>query len=311
MLQRNSRKAVLVADGAMFIIAMFWGSGFGVTGWLLGRVSPLWLLAMRFVLSTAILAPVLWRRLHLLSRKDIMLGCGLGALCAVMFIAHVMGLMFTSAGKQSFIAGSNVVMAPLLFALFYRKMPSMVATLGAVLTTLGLLVMAFTPGMKFNIGDFISLFLALGIALHVLLTGNLSRRMDPSALALVMMASSAVLLLAFAVVFEPLPDIASFSLRVWGGIAYVAVFVTVIPFLVQIIAQRYSPEVHAAIILSLESPSGYFIAVFMGQEMLNAQVVMGGFIILAGVILAELDTFLRSRFPGLSTESRKAARGKA
>jgi drug/metabolite transporter (DMT)-like permease len=91
----------------------------------------------------------------------------------------------------------------------------------------------------------------------------------------------------------------------------VAVFVTVIPFLVQTVAQRYSPEVHAAILLSLEGPFGYLIAVFIGQEILNSQVLLGGAVIVAGVILAECDTFIRKNFhlPGMNEGGRSAETG--
>lgn len=297
----EERKRVLLADGAMFTIAIFWGSGFGVTNWLLGYISPLWLLTARFVLSSIIMLLVFRKRLRFLGRKDIMLGCLLGLLLSVTFVFHIMGLVFTSPGKQSFIASSNVVMVPFLFALFYRRWPSMIATLGAFLTTAGLLVMAFTPGMTFNLGDLLSLILAVGIALHVLATGNLSRRMDPVALTVVMLSSATFFLLAFASIFEPFPDFALVDPKALWGVLYVAVFVTVIPFLVQTMAQRFSPEVHAAIILSLEGPFGYLIAVFIGQEVLNLQVALGGAIIVAGVILAECDTFLRRAFnlPGI------------
>jgi drug/metabolite transporter (DMT)-like permease len=279
----------------MFVAAVFWGSGFGTTNWLLGFMSPLWLLAVRFAASSAILWAVFRKRVLQLDRKELFLGFLLGGLLAASFVAHILGLLFTTPGKQSFIAGSNVVMVPFLFALFYRRMPSIIATAGAVLTTAGLLVMAFTPGMTFNVGDALSLLLAFGIALHVLAVGNLSRRMDPVALTVVQMAAAGFLLIVTAAFFEPLPFFRGVPPMVWGGILYVVLFVTVIPFLIQTVAQRYSPETHAAILLSLESPSGYVFAVLIGQEILNGQIVLGGLIILSGVFLAETETFLRKR----------------
>ncbi len=298
----EDRKKVMFADGAMFTIAIFWGSGFGVTNWLLGYISPLWLLTARFVLSSLMLLAVFRSRLKYLGRRDIFLGVMLGLLLSVTFVFHIMGLVFTSPGKQSFIAASNVVMVPFLFALFYRKLPSIIATVGAFLTTAGLLVMAFTPGMRFNLGDLFSLVLAFGIALHVLSVGNLSRRMDPIALTVVQLVSATLVLLFSALIFEPFPDFTAVDPRALWGVLYVAVFVTVIPFLVQTMAQRYSPEIHAAILLSLEGPFGYLIAVFIGQEILNSQVLLGGGIIVAGVILAECDTFIRKSFhlPGMT-----------
>jgi drug/metabolite transporter (DMT)-like permease len=277
----------------MFVAAVFWGSGFGTTNWLLGFMSPLWLLAVRFAASAAILWVVFRKRVMQLGRKDLFLGVFLGGLLAASFVTHILGLLFTTPGKQSFIAGSNVVIVPFLYALFYRRMPSIIATAGAVLTTVGLLVMAFTPGMTFNVGDALSLLLAFGIALHVLAVGNLSRRMDPVALTVVQMAAAGFILIFSAAFFEPLPFFRDVPMAAWGGILYVVLFVTVIPFLIQTVAQRYSPETHAAILLSLESPSGYVFAVLIGQEILNAQIVLGGLIILSGVFLAEMETFLR------------------
>ena len=55
---------------------------------------------------------------------------------------------------------------------------------------------------------------------------------------------------------EPVPSFKAVPAKAWMGILYVALFVTVIPFLIQTVAQRYSPEIHAAVLLSLESPSG-------------------------------------------------------
>ncbi|HPC75652.1 MAG: DMT family transporter [Thermovirgaceae bacterium] len=292
----DERKRVFLADASMFIIAVFWGSGFGVTSWLLGFFSPMWLMAVRFTMSALVLFLIFKGRLKYLGRKDVFLGLALGFLLFLSFAAHIWGLVFSTPGKQSFISASNVVMVPFLFALFYRRWPSWVATAGAFITTAGLLVMAFTPGMTFNFGDFLSLLLALGIALHVLGVGNLSRRMDPAALTVVQLASAGFFFLAAALAFEPPPRVATIDPRALLGLLYVVVLVTVIPFLVQTVAQRFSPEVHAAILLSLEGPFGYVIAVLIGQEVLNFQIALGGAVILVGVALAELDTFIRKTF---------------
>lgn len=296
MVEHGNRKAVLLADAALFLTAMLWGSGFGTTNWLLKFMSPLWLLSVRFLLSTGLLGLIFRSRLSLLSRKDVFLGCLLGSLLASAFVAHIFGLLFTTPGKQSFIAGSNVVMVPFLYALFYRKMPSLIATAGAFLTTAGLLVMAFTPGMSFNFGDALSLLLALGCALHVLFVGNLSRKMDPIALTVVQIASACIILTALAVFIEPVPSFKAVPAKAWMGILYVALFVTVIPFLIQTVAQRYSPEIHAAVLLSLESPSGYVFAYLIGEEIVNFQVILGGMIVFAGVVLTELETFITKKF---------------
>jgi len=127
----DERKRVFLADASMFIIAVFWGSGFGVTSWLLGFFSPMWLMAVRFTMSALVLLLLFKNRLKYLGRKDIFLGVALGFLLFLSFAAHIWGLVFSTPGKQSFISASNVVMVPFLFALFYRRWPSWIATAGA------------------------------------------------------------------------------------------------------------------------------------------------------------------------------------
>lgn len=291
MTEIETKRTVLLADLAMVAIAVMWGAGYGITNWLLGFMSPLWLLAVRFGLSALILLAIFYRRLFRLDRNQAVMGIGLGAFLAFLFLCHILGLVFSTPGKQSFIAGANVVLVPFLYAAIYRKWPGSRSVAGALLTTSGLLAMAFVPGMLFNTGDFFSLLMAIDISIHVLLVGNFSRRMDPLALAVLQIIACGFFLLAVAFFFEPLPDFGAIGHSVWAGIVFVILVVTVIPLLVQAVAQRYTPETHAAIIMSLEGPFGYVIAVWMGQEVFNGQLVLGGLLIFAGVFLAESEMF--------------------
>lgn len=293
MSEDQATRTVLFADVAMVGIAVMWGAGYGVTSWLLGFMSPLWLLAVRFGLSALALAAIFYRRLLRLDRKQAAMGIVLGAFLAFLFVCHILGLVFSTPGKQSFIVGANVVMVPFFYSVVYRKLPGGRAISGALVTTLGLLVMAFVPGMRFNLGDLFSLILAVDIAVHVLLVGNFSRRMEPLALAVLQIIACGFFLVVTAALFEPFPDLSIVSPSAWGAIVFVALVVTVIPLLIQAVAQRYTPETHAAIIMSLEGPFGYVIAVWMGLEVLDFQLVLGGIFIFLGVLLAESEMFVR------------------
>ena len=288
---RVSDKKVLFADIAMVMIAVFWGSGFGVSHMLLRHITPLWLISLRFVGSALIVMSIFRKRLSLLSGKDFLLAFVGGLILAGAFIFHILGLNITTPGKQAFIQSTNVIMVPALYSVIYRKSPGLAGAAGAVLTTLGLLVMAFTPGMTFNLGDLLSLGLAFFVALNVLSVGNFSRRMDPIGYAVVSIVSSALVITAFAILFEPFPDMHGLGVPFWTGLSYVVVMVTVIPFLIQPMAQRHSPDTHAAILQSTECLWGYAIAVFMGEEVLNRQVLLGGMVIFIGIIVAESDMF--------------------
>lgn len=291
-----SKLQTLAADGAMLLIALVWGGGYPVTDYLLQHLSPLWVLAFRFTFSATLLTLLFHRRLRRVDRSDLVGGALVGLLVSVLFLCHVWGLKLSTPGKQAFIAGTNVVMVPFLFALFYRRLPSRWALGGAAATTAGLLVMAFSPGMRFNAGDVLSAVMALLIALHFIALGFFSRRMDPFALTVIQIDVACLVLAAAALFLEPFPGF-RLTPPLWGGILFVSLGATVLAFLVQTVAQRYTPETHAAILLSLESPFGFLLAIVMGRDRWNAQFALGGLLVLAGVLLAEWESFSALKSP--------------
>ena len=125
----------------------------------------------------------------------------------------------------------------------YRRWPSWVATAGPFITTAGCWS-GLHPGMTFNFGDFLSLLLALGIALHVLGVGNSAggwtRSLDGGPAGL-----GRFFFLAAALAFEPPPRVAPSTPGRWG-------FFTscgprdVIPSCADR-GPEFQPEVHAAI----------------------------------------------------------------
>lgn len=285
-----ARTRILIADAAMLAVAALWGVGYPVSDALLNRIGPLWLLAFRFSATSLMLLALFAKRLKRLDRKQFIQASGVGLVLAVTYLLHIYGLVYTTGGKQAFIVGTNVVMVPFLMALLYRKWPGWMATSAAAVTTAGLLVMAFSPNMALNFGDALSLVLALLVAIQVILVGYCARRMDPIALASVQMLVTCALLLPLAVFFEPLPTAQALS-GAWKGILFLAAGPTVFAFVVQSMAQKYAPETHAAILLAMESPFGYLVSISMGLDTWSLQFAAGGVLILAGVFLAEWETF--------------------
>jgi drug/metabolite transporter (DMT)-like permease len=285
-----ARTRILIADAAMLAVAALWGVGYPVSDALLDRIGPLWLLALRFSATSLMLLALFGKRLKRLDRSQLIQASGVGLVLAITYILHIYGLVYTTGGKQAFIVGTNVVMVPFLMALLYRKWPGWMATSAAAVTTVGLLVMAFSPNMALNFGDALSLVLSLLVAIQVIVVGYCARRMDPIAFASVQMLVTCALLLPLAILFEPFPARQAFA-DSWKGILFLAAGPTVFAFVVQSMAQKHAPETHAAILLAMESPFGYLVSISMGLDSWSLQFALGGVLILAGVFLAEWETF--------------------
>jgi drug/metabolite transporter (DMT)-like permease len=291
-------KNAFAADAMMLVAAVFWGAGYPVSSLLLKYLpSPLWILALRLLGGGLLMALCYRRNLRTLTLPQWKVSLGVGVIVALCFLFSMFGLVYSTPGKQSFIASINVVMVPFFYALLYRTRPPLRATAGAALTSLGLLAMAFTPGMRFNFGDFLSLLLAFCCAFHVLAVGWAARRMDTAALATGQLLGSGTLCLLAALAFETTPTWSSLPGEAWGCIVFLALFPSMAAFLIQSWAQRRTSESHAAILLSLEGLFGYLFTLALGQEDFRLQIAAGGALILLGVFLAESESFLTAKNP--------------
>ena len=276
----------------LVLVAAFWGAGIPISAMLARDITPLWAVSLRVSMSAVFLFLFFPKKILTSTRKDWRLSSVLALIMVGVFVTMTFGLFYSTASKQAFIGGLNVIMVPLLLWAIYKARPSGWVLLSAGLTTLGLLVMGFTPGMEFNLGDLLSFFMAIFYALQCIGVGYCARRVDPVRLVALHIIVLAAMMLPLALIFEPLPHLAALPLRIWAALLCVSLVNTIICFIVQFKAQRVSPESHVAIILSLESFFGYVIAVASGQDPFHLQGAVGGLLILAGMMLTEAEGFL-------------------
>lgn len=109
-----NRYKVLIADGALVLIALFWGVGFVAMKDALVSFSPFWLLALRFTASFILMAIIFKKRLRKLTAANLKAGLLIGVFLFLGFATQTIGLTFTSPGKQAFITATYVVIVPFL-----------------------------------------------------------------------------------------------------------------------------------------------------------------------------------------------------
>ena len=219
----------------------------------------------------------------------------LTAVLTGVFISMTFGLVYSTASKQAFIGGLNVILVPLFVWVIYRSRPSIWIFAGAAVTTAGLSIMGFTPGMEFNFGDFLSFIMAVFYALQVLAAGFGARRVEPYRLVALHIIMLAGVMTVIALIFEPIPDISAFSLKIWATILCVSLGNTILCFIIQFKAQRITPESHVAVIFSLEGLFGYMVAVLSGQDPFHLQGAAGGMLVILGMIITESEIFIKRR----------------
>jgi drug/metabolite transporter (DMT)-like permease len=292
-----ARPAAWRADLALVGIAFIWGATFVVVKLALADVSTLLFLALRFSLAAVALA-VAFRPLpsKFAQPRTLVRGGALAGLCLwAGYVFQTVGLRSTSPSKSAFITGLSVVMVPLFGAALRRKLPAWPEMLGVTAATVGLGLMTLNlDTLAVERGDLLTLCCAVGFAVHILAVGHYAPRVSFEALALVQIATAAVLSLGTCWWVE-VPAI-RWSGGVLAALAVTGLLATALAFSVQAWAQRHTTPTRTALIFALEPVFAWLSSFVLTGEVLSARTALGGMLILAGILLVELKPGRRAGF---------------
>lgn len=283
----------LRADLGLLFCALIWGATFVVVKDALADVSVFVYIAVRFTLAAAVMGMFFWRSLRGLDRKTVWAGVQIGFFLLGGYVFQTTGLKFTTPSKAAFITGASVILVPLLLAVFGRRRINAWIWAGALGAFAGLYYLTVPPAgfAGLNIGDPIVFGAAVMFALHIIFISRHVGEHSSAALSFLQVATTAV----FATAIFPLLAIAHVEHPrwVWTGNLVAAVLITslgstVIAFSLQTWAQKYTSPSHAAIIISFEPVFAVLTSWLFAREQIGRRTLLGGALILAGILIAEL-----------------------
>jgi drug/metabolite transporter (DMT)-like permease len=292
------RKA-LIADLALFSVAVFWGFNFVVIKFVTERttdaVSPvaksvvagtMVYLLLRYVVATAIFSVIQPRALLKATRAQWRMGGLLGVFYLTALVVQTIGLQYTTPGKSGFITGLSVAMVPFLYWAVARRSPGWFQVLGAFVATAGLGFLSLRGNLTVSWGDGLTLLGALLYGMHIMTTGFFAPKVPPSTLAVTQMAVSTVLLVIVT------PFVAHLTLALgweaWAAILWTALSGTIYAFFIQSWAQRYTTSTHAAVLLCFESVFAAVSGVIFGMDSVTWRMIVGASLIFTGMLIIEL-----------------------
>ncbi len=275
----------MLSDAGLLYAAAIWGATFFMVKNVLHHVTPLGLLGYRFLLAAAImliLLLILKRNPFLQWKRGLILGFFLWTI----YVPQTIGLKFTTASNSGFITGLFVVFVPFFAFIFLRKRPGTMKLFSVILAVTGLFVL--TGGLHdANFGDFLTLFAAMGYAIHILVADHFMKDgSDPFALNFQqMLVVGGLSILAG---FSTGTSLACNCHLAFGVILFLAIFPTVSAFIIQLVAQQNTSPVKVAIIFSMEPVFAALFAWTYGGEAIVPHRAMGGLLIVAAMVLSEL-----------------------
>lgn len=117
-------KKSLLADISLLIVAIIWGSGFVATKNALESISPFFISTLRFSISTLLMGVIFFKKIKNIDINHLKTGLIVGTFLFLAFSAQTIGLIYTTASKQAFLTGTNVVMVPFIYWFVSKEKPN-------------------------------------------------------------------------------------------------------------------------------------------------------------------------------------------
>lgn len=305
-------RAGILADLALFAITLVWGTTFVIVKNTVDAVPPVALIFLRFLIAT--LVTYVW--LHLSGRikkgpeyrRTLRAGAIVGVPLFFGFYLQTIGIQWTTAGKAGLITGLNVVMVPILSTLWMKKAPGRLTVAGAILGMIGLSRLTFAGPFIPNVGDFLIFLCAVGYAVHIVLVDKYTQDMDGGVLALAQLATVTVVSGVIMIVSMTFGKLA-IPVGMWQAAAvpviYLGVMATALAYVVQTVAQRYTNATRTALIFTLEPVFAAAFAWMWRGEVMTGSQLLGGVLIVAGILLSQLEgvALIPTGKPGTAREA--------
>lgn len=306
------KTSTLKSDSILLLAAAIWGFAFVAQRAGMEHVGPFIFNGVRFALGSLSLLPLILMNRNRrgttvanASTNTKMLFWGSCLAGGVLFggsSLQQVGIVFTTAGKAGFITGLYVIIVPIL-GLLWRQWVALGTWIGAVFAAIGLYLLSVTESFAIARGDLLVFFGAVVWAVHVHVLGWLSPKVDSYKLACLQYAICSLLslIVAFSVETIVWADLMDAAIPIlYGGIFSVG-----IAFTLQIVAQRKAHPAHVAIILSLEGVFAAFGGWLLLGESLSSRGLAGCALMLAGMILSQINfawRFSKSTLKNISSE---------
>jgi drug/metabolite transporter (DMT)-like permease len=219
------------------------------------------------------------------AKKSILPGVVVGIVLYVAATLQQVGLIYTTAGKASFITGLYMVFVPII-GIFLKHKIGKSSWVGVVIAVVGLYLLSVNENFSIAYGDFLEVIGAIFWAIHILTIDHFSSKMDALKLSCIQFATCSFLSLVTALIFEKITMSGISQALVpilYGGLLSVGVAYTL-----QVVAQKKAKPSHAAMILSMESVFGAIGGALLLGESMSSRGYIGCILIFGGIIVAQI-----------------------
>lgn len=279
----------------MTLASLFWAGAFIAGKMGVNQFPPFSISFFRFFFATIVIFPMMvikegenWK-----IEKENMWRIFLLGLIG-MFGYHVLfftALKFTTAINSSLIGSTNPIITGLFASLFLREKIGikrlgafLLALMGVVLAVIGEDVLNVSL-FKGNIGDVIMFFAVLCWSVYSILSKSVLERISPIKVTAYAFLVCTILLIPFVLLERPMSYLPNITINGWAAVLYMAIFPSVIGYLIQQMAIKEIGPSSAAVFINLVPIFSIILSVLILGEKVGTIKLLGAVLVVAGVFL--------------------------
>jgi len=295
-------KRVRLADLSLIAVSILWGAGFIAVQYAIKSGLPVSLIiALRFMIGAITIFAFKTKKIFTMKKKEVITGVVAGAMLFLSFFTQTMGQSFSNVSNTAFITAIYVVLVPFIIWIVKGKPPKLKMFFLVFTTLIGVFVLTFKPNsslLSLSLGDILLILCAVGFASHIAYLGIAARDLDPIKITFMQLLTSAFLgtIVFFSMDFVSIINLPNID---WGrgiiSVLYLGIFSSALCYFLQTWAQTITTPSKAAIMMSAESLFGALFSILIGLEVFRINIPIGGVIILASVVLSEIELKRKER----------------
>jgi drug/metabolite transporter (DMT)-like permease len=273
------------ADLLLVFIVLIWGSSYLAMKWGMESFGIFTLIALRFCIAFALGIFLLRGHTSTIYAHTVASSAFLGFWFFCGFLFLLSGMKTSTTTSAGFLMATTVVFVPLLQALLFHRIPNLFLFVAILLSLSGVGLLTLQDGLTLDIGAILCLIGALCYAMQIVTTKWVLNSGENSlTIGVLQLGFTGLFAFGAACIWE-IP----FQLNTPASgviILYLAVFCTLIGFVLQTVAQEFTSPEHTGLIYTLESVFAALFGYVFLQEVLPVQGYIGVILVFAGVIVA-------------------------
>ncbi|NVY96087.1 DMT family transporter [Lactobacillus sp. DCY120] len=287
------------ADGVLLLVAIIWGSSYSfIKQATLAQMTPGMINLFRGLILAGLIALFFFQTIKTMTRQELKAGLIIGINSFILMQSQTLGIKSTKPSNAAFLTALYVVFVPFLAWIFFHEKPAPKVYWAIVLCILGMIFLTgiFRTGFILQAGDLWVLLTALMMGLEIIYYRIFNFQIRALPIAFL----TGVVQIIGGLLFVGLLEKPSWNQVAWSQallpLIILGIVTSFISQILQIIGQRYTDVTSTGLILMTESLFASLTSLVLGLEKLTADLVIGGSLILAALLLMQVSPQSLKRF---------------